>query len=183
METPVYDRMSRAFPTAGTVLAKIVGSASKLKQRMRTRLGRPQGTVMLVLASAELAAAYITAAVAALAIVGSLVTTGLTLRHQRLQAEEERLSNRRADAYIRLLEHQHEDPAFEQLLPPQVASRLLAYGSEDVNRALGLVRRTRDRSGEAFNQAIDALVRQIRTELQGKPDQDQLDAVTRWQDH
>jgi hypothetical protein len=35
---------------------------------------------MLVLASGELAAAYITAAVAALAVVGSLVTTGLTGR-------------------------------------------------------------------------------------------------------
>jgi hypothetical protein len=138
---------------------------------------------MLVLASAELAAAYISAAVAALAIVGSLMTTGLTLRHQRLQSEQERLSNRRADAYIRLLEYQHEDPAFDQLLPPQVASRLLAYGSEDVNRALGLVRRTRNSSGEAFNKAIDEMVLQIRTELQGKPDQDRLDAATRWQDH
>jgi hypothetical protein len=138
---------------------------------------------MLVLASAELAAAYVSAAVAALAIVGSLATTALTLRHQRLQAEEERLSTRRADAYIRLLEHQHEDPAFEHLLPPQVASRLLAYGSEEVNRALGLVRRTRNSSGEAFGEAIDALVLQIRTELQGKADQDRLDAATRWQDH
>ena len=146
-------------------------------------LDRRDGTLMLVLASANLAAAYITAAVAGLAIVGSLVTTGLTLRHQRLQAEEERLSNRRADAYIRLLEHQHEDPRFDQLLPPQVASRLLAYGSEEVNRAMGTVRRTRDSSAEAFNEAIDGLVRQIRVELQGKPDQDRLNAVTRWQDH
>jgi hypothetical protein len=138
---------------------------------------------MLILASAELAAACITAAVAALAIVGSLVTTRLTLRHQRLQAEDERLSNRRADAYIRLLEYQHEDAGFKGLLPPQVASRLLAYGSEDVNRALDVVRKPRDSSDEAFNEAIDALVLQIRTELQGKPDQDRLHAVTRWHDH
>lgn len=95
---------------------------------------------------ASLAAAYISAAVAALATVGSLLTTGLTLRHQRLQAEEERLSNRRADAYIRLLEHQHEDPAFEQLLPPQVASRLLAYGSAWSFRALSSAAATRSRS-------------------------------------
>lgn len=35
METPVYDRMARALQAARTVLAEIVGSASKLEERKR----------------------------------------------------------------------------------------------------------------------------------------------------
>jgi hypothetical protein len=140
-----------------------------------------EGTGMFVLASSGLAAAYISGTVAALAIVGSLVTTGLTLRHQRALAEEDRLSDRRADAYVRLLEYQHEDAAFEQLLPPAVASRFLAFGSQDANRALDGVRAARKTSKEAFNEAIDGLVRQIRLELQGRPDEERLHTVTRWQ--
>jgi hypothetical protein len=136
---------------------------------------------MFVLASSGLGAAYISGAVAALAIVGSLVTTGLTLRHQRALAEEERLSNRRADAYVRLLERQHGDPGFRELLPPEVASRFLAYGSEEANRALDAVRVARNTSDQAFNEAIDDLLRQIRLELQGQPDEERLHAVTRWQ--
>jgi hypothetical protein len=57
---------------------------------------------MLVDASAELSAAYVTGSVAALAIVASLITTWLTLRYQRALAvaQDERLSTRRADAYM-----------------------------------------------------------------------------------
>jgi hypothetical protein len=134
-----------------------------------------------MLASSELTATYVSGAVALLAIVSSLVTTALTLRHQRTLAEEGRISDRRADAYIRLIEHQHEDPAFEHLLPPQVASRLLAYGSEEVNNALGNVRRAANESGESFESAIDDLLRKMRCELQRHPDSEPLHALTRWQ--
>jgi hypothetical protein len=136
---------------------------------------------MPIVASAEVDAAFITGAVAALAIVGSLVTTALTLRHQRALADEERISNRRADAYIRLLEHQRVDPSFKDILPPEVASRLLAYGSEEANHALDAVRASRGQPPPAFSDAIDVMVRQIRLELQGKPDRGSLHAVARWQ--
>jgi hypothetical protein len=74
---------------------------------------------MLADASAELSAAYVTGSVAALAIIGSLVTTWLTLRHQRALARDERLATQRADAYIRLIEYQHIDPGFRNLLPAE----------------------------------------------------------------
>lgn len=136
---------------------------------------------MLADASAELSAAYITGSVAALAIVASLITTWLTLRYQRTLAQDERLSARRADAYIRLIEHQRIDPAFEKLLPAEVASRLLAYGSEEVNRALQRVREARSQSTETFREAIDGMIAQVRLELQGKKDQERLNSSTRWQ--
>jgi hypothetical protein len=135
---------------------------------------------MLVDASAELSAAYITGSVAALAIVASLITTWLTLRYQRALAQDERLSARRADAYIRLIEHQRIDPSFKDLLPPEVASRLLAYGSEEVNRELQRVRDATGRPGGAFNEAIDAMIAQMRLELQGRKDQERLNTATRW---
>jgi hypothetical protein len=68
---------------------------------------------MLLASSPELTGAYISASVAALAIIASVLTTWLTLRNQRLLAEEDRLSNRRAAAYERLLGYQHENPNFE----------------------------------------------------------------------
>jgi hypothetical protein len=138
---------------------------------------------MLASPPPELTAAYVSGSVAALAIAGSLITTWLTLRHQRALAEEERISSRRANAYIRLLEHQHTDPGFSEKLPPKVASRLLAFGSAEVNQALQDVRaaaRPGSQSG-SFDQAIDALVSQVRRELQGKPDSAPLRTSTRWQ--
>jgi hypothetical protein len=134
---------------------------------------------MLPLASAAAAAPYITGAIAALAIVGSFLTTGLTLRHQRLMAEEERLSSRRADTYIRLLEHQHQDPDFRKMLPAEIASRILAYGSVETNEALQTVRSAGD--DEAFAHAIDTLINQVRRELQGQQAGEVKQAVGRWQ--
>jgi hypothetical protein len=136
---------------------------------------------MLADAPADLSAAYITGSVAALAIAASLITTWLTLRHQRLLAHDERLSKLRADAYIRLIEHQRADPGFTGLLPAEVASRLLAYGSQEMNLALQRVREA-EGSAEAFDEAIDAMVARIRFELQGTKDTQRLNAVTRWQD-
>jgi hypothetical protein len=131
--------------------------------------------------SPELGAAYITGAVAALAIVASLITTWLTQRHQRALAQDERISARRADAYIRLIEHQRIDPGFNSLLPAEVASRVIAYGSEDANRALQQVREATRQPAGNFSEAIDGLIAQIRFELQGKKDQGRLNVATRWQ--
>jgi hypothetical protein len=136
---------------------------------------------MLADASAELSAAYVTGSVAALAIIGSIVTTWLTLRHQRTLAQDERLASQRADAYIRLIEYQRIDPGFSNLLPAEVASRLLAYGSEEVNRALQRVREATSQSTKASNEAIDGMIAQVRFELQGKKDQERLNTATRWQ--
>jgi hypothetical protein len=136
---------------------------------------------MLADASAELSAAYVTGSVAALAIVGSLITTWLTLRHQRALAQDERLATQRADAYMRLIEYQRIDPGFRKLLPAEVASHLLAYGSEEVNRALQQVRKATGQSAQASNKAIDEMIAQIRFELQGKKDQERLNTSTRWQ--
>jgi len=135
-----------------------------------------------MVASAEVSAAYITGSVAALAIAGSLITTWLTLKHQRALAEDERLSNRRADAYMRLIEHQRADPGFKNLLPAEVASRLIAFGSEDVNRALQRVREATHQSTDSFNTAINQMISQIRLELQGREDKEPLNTSTRWQD-
>jgi hypothetical protein len=133
----------------------------------------------ILLASTETSASYVSAGVAALAILASLVTTFLTLRHQRALAEEERVSKNRADAYIRLLEYQHKNPRFEGLLPAEIAARFLAHGSEEANRALDTVRKAR--GDEAFKKAIDGLLTQIRFELQGKKDSEPLNPVDRWQ--
>jgi hypothetical protein len=137
---------------------------------------------MLADSSAELSAAYVTGSVAALAIIGSLITTWLTLRHQRALARDERLAAQRADAYIRLIEYQRIDPGYRKLLPAEVASRLLAYGSEEVNWALQRIREATRQSTEASNEAIDRMIAQVRLELQGKRDQERLNVVTRWQD-
>ena len=137
---------------------------------------------MLADPSAELSATYVTASVAALAIAGSLITTWLTLRHQRALAQDERLATQRADAYIRLIEYQRIDPGFKNLLPAEVASRLLAYGSEEVNRALQRVREATGQSAGTFNEAIDGMIARVRFELQGKKDQERLNTSTRWQD-
>jgi hypothetical protein len=125
-------------------------------------------------------AAYASAAVAAVAVVATVVMTVMTLGHQRALAEDERRAGQKADAYIRLLEHQHEDPGFRALLPPTVASRLLAFGSEETNAALGVVRAAGD-DPSAFRKAIDALLAQIRLELRGTADTHPLDAVSHWQ--
>jgi hypothetical protein len=136
---------------------------------------------MLADASAGLSAAYITGSVAALAIIGSLFTTWLTLRHQRALAQDERLATQRADAYIRLIEYQRIDPGFRNLLPAEVASRLLAYGSEEVNWALQRVREAIGQSPEASNEAIDGMIARVRFELQGQKDKKRLNTATRWQ--
>ena len=64
--------------------------------------------------------------------------------------------------------------------PGEVASRLLAYGSEEVNRALQRVREARSQSTEAFSETIDAMIAQVRLELQGKKDRERLNSATRW---
>jgi hypothetical protein len=133
----------------------------------------------VLLASTEISASYATAGVAALAILVSAGMTVLTLRRQRALAEEERVSNNKADAYIRLLEYQHKNPRFEGLLPAEIAARFLAHGSEEANRALDIVRSAR--GDEAFQEAIDGLLTQIRFELQGKKDSGPLNPITRWQ--
>ena len=137
---------------------------------------------MELIASGEITAAYVSAAIAALAIVGSLITTWLTLRHQRVLAQDERLWTRRADTYVLFLQHQRDDPDFSELLPAELASQLIAYGSEEVNAALAVVRQSRGLGKESFGAAMDALVGQMRFELQRKPDKDRLHVTTRWQD-
>jgi hypothetical protein len=138
--------------------------------------------VMLILTSTEIEASLITGAVAALAIVGSVLTTVLTIRNQRALAEEERISTRRADTYIRLLEYQRQHPTLKGLLPVEVAAPLLAYGSESVNDALSVVRKSSEEPGyDAYDKAIDSLLAQIRLELQGRADTHPLRATSRWQ--
>jgi hypothetical protein len=130
----------------------------------------------VVSSSADLSAAYITGSIAALAIVASTISTWITLRYQRTLAQDERLFNHRADAYERLLRYQHENPAFSGLLPAEVASRLNAYGSEDVHQKVRDVR-----AAAADPDSLDALLGQIRFELQVKRDRSRLHSSTRWQ--
>lgn len=136
---------------------------------------------MLLSTAPALGAAYITGGVAALAIVASVTSTWLTLRHQRSLALDERLLTLRADAYLQLLKHQATDPGYRQLLPPDVASVFNAFASEEVHIALGRVRESRDESPENFARALDLMVSQIRSELQRKQDRGPLNLVGRWQ--
>jgi hypothetical protein len=62
-----------------------------------------------------------------------------------------------------------------------VASRILAYGSYEVNEALEAVRRSAEHPPPAFAEAIDRLLGQIRLELRHQRDEGRLDATTRWQ--
>jgi hypothetical protein len=137
---------------------------------------------MLILTSTDIEASLISGAVAAIAIIGSVITTVLTIRNQRALAEEERISTRRADTYIQLLEYQHQNPTLEGLLPGEIAAPLLAYGSESVNDALREVRKSsKEPEYDAFGKAIDSLLAQIRLELQGRADAHPLQATSRWQ--
>jgi len=114
--------------------------------------------------------------VAALSVVASVLVAGMSLRSQRQLARDEWLWDKRSEAYIALVEHQRTDPGFSTLLPADVASRLIAFGSEETNRALDTVRR----SPGPLSDSIDALVGQMRRELQGRPDSDRLHVTTRW---
>lgn len=145
---------------------------------------------MAVLASAETTATYVSGTVAILAIAATLAATWLTLRQQaRLArqtldqqarlAQEERLWTHRAETYIRFLEHQREDPAFERILPADLAARIIAFGSEEVNNALGVVRAAAKVSPDAFEVAFDGIAAQIRVELQDRQDEQRLHLVTR----
>ena len=87
----------------------------------------------------------------------------------------------RADPYIRLIENQRIDPGLRSLLPAEVASRMIAYGSDEVNQALQQVRKATGQSAETSNEALDGIITQIRFELQGKKDQERLNTATRWQ--
>ena len=114
--------------------------------------------------------------VAALSVVTSVLVAGMSLRSQRQLARDEWLWDKRSEAYIALVQYQRTDPGFAKLLPPDVASQLIAFGSEEINRALDAVRR----SPKPLSDSIDALVGQMRRELQGRPDSDRLHVTTRW---
>jgi len=79
------------------------------------------------------------------------------------------------------MEYQRIDPGLRDLLRAEVASRLLAYGSEEVNLALQRVREATRQSAETSNEVIDGMIAQARFELQGKKDQERLNTNTRWQ--
>ena len=120
--------------------------------------------------------------VAALSVVTSVLVAGMSLRSQRQLARDEWLWDKRSEAYIALVQYQRTDPGFAKLLPPDVASQLIAFGSEEINRALDVVRR----SPGPVSESIDALVGQMRRELQGparqrpSPRHDSMDEARRF---
>jgi hypothetical protein len=114
--------------------------------------------------------------VAALSVAATIWVTRMTLRSQRQLMHDQWLWEKRSEAYISVIEYQRSDPGFSKLLPPDVASRLIAFGSEDANRALGAVRAAEG----PFSDLIDALVGQMRSEMQGHRDAAPLHVTTRW---
>jgi hypothetical protein len=125
-------------------------------------------------ASAALVVGLTSSAVAVVAVVANVFQTRATLGEQRLQMQDERIWNRRADVYVRtltLVEFDRSELARDEFVRELSGCRseLLAWGSAPVvslaDELLGLARNTGDEA--AIAERGHALAAACRAELLG----------------